>query len=68
MKRNHLCSRTSVAVAARQSVSPAAPPAIRAICAALSAQMLPLAPLTVADITGVLDDILVDIMGDIMVG
>ena len=31
--------------------------AIRAICAALSAQMLPLAPLKVADITGGLDDL-----------
>ena len=47
----------SLAVAARKSVSQAATPAIRAICAALSAQMLPLAPLKVADITGGLDDL-----------
>ena len=44
-------------MAARESVSQAATPAIRAICAALSAQMFPLAPLKVADITGGLDDI-----------
>ena len=46
-----------VAVAARESVSQAATPAIRAICAALSALMFPLAPLKVADITGRLGDI-----------
>ena len=57
MKHNHLCWQTGVAVAARESVSQATTPAIRAICAALSAQMLPLAPLKVADITGGLDDI-----------
>ena len=57
MKHNHLCLQTGVAVAARESVSQAATPAIRAICAALSAQMFPLAPLKVADITGGLDDI-----------
>ena len=45
-----------MAAAARESVSPAATPAIRAICAALSAPMFPLAPLKVADITGGLDD------------
>ena len=39
------------------SGSPAATPAIRAICAALRAEMFPLAPLKVADITGGLDDI-----------
>ena len=44
-------------MAASESVSQAATPAIRAICAALSAQMFPLAPLKVADITGGLDDI-----------
>ena len=44
-------------MAARESVSQAATPAIRAICAALSAQMFPLAPLKVADITRGLDDI-----------
>ena len=44
-------------MAARESVSQAATLAIRAICAALSAQMFPLAPLKVADITGALDDI-----------
>ena len=38
---------------AGQSVSRAATPAIRAICAALNAQMF---PLEVADITGGLDD------------
>ena len=57
MKHNHLCLQTGVAVAARESVSQAATPAIRAICAALSAQMFPLAPLKVADITGGLDDV-----------
>ena len=57
MKHNHLCLRTCVAVAARESVSQAATPAIRAICTALSAHMFPLAPLKVADITGGLDDI-----------
>jgi len=46
-----------VAVAARESVSQAATPAIRVICGALSALMFPLAPLKVADITGGLDDI-----------
>ena len=56
MKHNHLCLHI-VAVAAGESVSRAATPAIRAICAALSAQMSPLAPLKVADITGGLDDI-----------
>ena len=40
-----------------QNVSQAATPAIRAICAALSEQMFPLAPLKVADTTGGLDDI-----------
>ena len=54
---NHWCLQTGVAVAARESVSQAATPAIRAICAALSAQMFPLAPLKVADITGGLDDL-----------
>ena len=44
-------------MATRQSVSQAAIPAIRTICAALSAQMFPLVPLKVADITGGLDDI-----------
>ena len=38
-------------------VAQAATPAIRAICADLSAQMFPLSPLKVADITGGLDDI-----------
>ena len=57
MKHNHLCLQTDVAVAARERVSQAATPVIRAICAALSAQMFPLAPLKVADITGGLDDI-----------
>ena len=57
MKHNHLCFQTDVAVAARESASQAATPAIRAICAALSAQMFPFAPLEVADITGRLDDI-----------
>ena len=56
MKHNHSCLQTGVAVAARESVSQAATPAIREICAALSAQMFPLAPLKVADITGGLDD------------
>ena len=41
-----------MAVAARKSVSQAATPEIRAICAALSAQRFPLAPLKVADTTG----------------
>ena len=44
-------------MAAKESVSQAATPAIRANCPALSAQMFPLAPLKVADITGGLDDI-----------
>ena len=57
MKHNHLCFQTDVAVAARESASQAATPGIRAICAALSAQMFPFAPLEVADITGRLDDI-----------
>ena len=57
MKHNHLCLQTGVAVAARESVSLAATPAIRAICAALSAQMFPLTPLKVADKTGRLDGI-----------
>ena len=57
MKRNHLCLQTGVTVAARESVSQTAPPAIREICATLSAQMFPLAPLKGADITGGLDDI-----------
>ncbi len=57
MKHNHLRLQTGVAVAAREGVSQAATPAIRAICAALSAQMFPLAPLQVADIVGGLDDI-----------
>ena len=57
MKHNHSCLQTGVAVAARESVSQAATPAITAICGALSAQMFPLAPLKVADITGGLDDV-----------
>ncbi len=57
MKHHHLSLQTGVAMAARESVSQAATPAIRAIGAALSAQMFPLAPLKVADITGALDDI-----------
>jgi len=57
MKHNHSCLQTGVAVAARESVSQAATPAIRAICAVLRAQMFPLAPLKVADIAGGLDDI-----------
>ena len=57
MKHNHLCLQTGVAVAARESVFQAATPATGAICAALSAQMFPFAPLKVADITGGLDDI-----------
>ena len=57
MKHNHLCLQTGVAVAARESVSQAATPAIKAICAALSAQMFPLAPLKEADSTGGLNDI-----------
>ena len=56
MKHHHLCLQTGVAVAARESVSQAATPAIRVICAALSAQLFPLASLKVADITGGLDD------------
>ena len=60
MKHNHSCLLTGVAVAAKESVSQATTPVIRAICAALSAQMFPLAPLKVADITGGLDDISVD--------
>ena len=55
MKHNHICLQTSVAVAVSENVSQPATPAIRAICAALSAQMIPLAPLKVADITGGLD-------------
>ena len=57
MKHNRLCLQTGVAVAVRESVSQAATPAIRTICAARSAQMFPLAPLKVADVTGGLDDI-----------
>ncbi len=57
MKHNNSCLQAVVAVAARESVSQAATPAIRAICAALSAPMFSLAPLKVADITGGLDDI-----------
>ena len=57
MKHNHSYLQTGVAVAASESVSQAATPAIRAICAALSAPMFPLAPLKVADITGGLGDI-----------
>ncbi len=57
MKHNHLCLQTGVAVAARESDSQAATPVIRAICAALSAKMFPLAPLEVSDVTGRLDDI-----------
>ncbi len=57
MKHNQLCLQTGVALAARQNVSQAATPAIRAICAALSAQMLPREPRKVTDITGGLDDI-----------
>ena len=56
-KHHHSCLQTGVAVAAGESVSQAATPAIRAICAALSALMFPLAPLKVADITGGLDDV-----------
>ena len=41
---------------AGQSVSRAATPAIRAICAALRAPVFPLAPLKVADVTVGLDD------------
>ena len=47
--------KTGVAVAARESVSQAATPAIRTICAALSAPMFPLAPLKEADTSGGLD-------------
>ena len=54
MKHNRFCLPTGVAV--RESVSQAATPAMRAICAALSAPMFPLAPLKVADVTGGLDD------------
>ena len=57
VKHHHLRLQTGVAVAARESVSQAATPAIRAICAVLSAQMFPFAPLKVADTTGGLDDI-----------
>ena len=46
-----------MAVAAKENVCQAATPAIRAVCTALSAQMFPLAPLKVANITGGLDDI-----------
>ena len=52
MKHNHSCLQTGVAVAASESVSPTAAPAIRAISAALNAPMFPLAPLKVADISG----------------
>ena len=52
-----VCLQTGVAVAARESVFQAVIPAIRAISAALSAQVFPLAPLKVADITRELDDI-----------
>ena len=55
MKHNHLGLQTGVAVAARKNVSQAATPAMRAIGAALSAQIFPLAPLKVADITAELD-------------
>ena len=51
-----VCLQTGVAVAARESVFQPVIPAIRAISAALSAQVFPLAPLKVADITGGLDD------------
>ena len=54
MKHNHSCLQTGLAVAARESVSQAATPAIWAICAALITQMFPLAPLKVADIQRVL--------------
>ena len=57
MEQNHLCWQTGVAVATRENVSQATPPAIRTLCAALSAQMFFLAHLKVADITGGLDDI-----------
>ena len=57
MKHHHLCLQAGVAVAARESVSQAVTPAIRAICAALSVLIFPLAPLKVAYITGGLDDI-----------
>ncbi len=61
MKHNHSCLQPGVAVAARESVSQAATPAIKAICASLNAQMFPLAPLKVGEITsGGLDDISVD--------
>ena len=52
-----VCLQTGVAVAARESVFQAVIPAIRAISAALSAQVFPLLPLKVANITGGLDDI-----------
>ena len=55
MKHNNLCLQTDVA--ARESVFQAATLAIRAICAVLSAQIFPLAPLKVVNITGGLDDI-----------
>ena len=54
MKHNRFCWPTWGEV--RESVSQAATPAMRAICAALSAPMFPLAPLKVADVTGGLDD------------
>ena len=57
MKHNHSCLSTVVAVAARKNVSQAGTPAIRAICAALSAQLFSLALLKVAHITGGLDNI-----------
>jgi len=57
MKHEHLCLQTGVVVAARESVSQAATPAIGELCAALSAQMFPLTPLKVADVTGGLDDL-----------
>ncbi len=57
MKHNHLCLQTGVAVTASERVSQVVTPAVRAICAALSASVFPLAPLKVADITGGLDDI-----------
>ena len=54
MKHYHLCLQTGVAAASRESVSQAALPAI---CAALSAQMFPLAALEMADVTGGLNDL-----------
>ncbi len=46
MKHNHSCFQTGVAVAASESISPAATPAIKAICAALSAHKCSLSHLS----------------------